>query len=196
MFLFPQEKPAVKADSHGWFDDHLKSYLKPIIKNDMKMIIELGSWLGSSTRWFCENSNAKVVAIDHWKGSIEHVNRRDVKDKLPTLYETFIVNCWDYRDRITPVKMDTISGLTWCSDMGFQPDIIFIDASHEYEDVLKDLETSHNLFPKAILVGDDWAWRNRRLQKRFTVREAVVDFCKKKNFKVADNTRCWHITKE
>jgi hypothetical protein len=196
MFTYPAEKPAVPADNHGWFNRDLKDYLKPLLKPDMKTIIELGSWLGSSTRWFCENTQAKVIAIDHWKGSIEHLERSDVKGKLPTLYETFIVNCWEYRDRILPVKTDTITGLMWCKDMGFSPEMIFIDASHEYQDVLKDLETSFRLFPSAIIVGDDWAWKNRRLKKRFTVREAVVDFCKNNKFNVANNGRCWHITKE
>jgi predicted O-methyltransferase YrrM len=192
MFSFPALKPNVKQDFHGWFDIHNEEFLKPLIKN-ANVIIELGAWLGKSTRWFCENSNTQIYSIDHWEGSIEHQGRKDVIDRLPILYETFLVNCWDFKDRIIPIKMNTQAGLYWCADHDVKPDLIFIDASHEYEDVYKDIETSFKLFKSAIIVGDDWKWRNRRLNKRFTVQEAVLDFCKNNNYQLTHNERCWQI---
>lgn len=195
MLKFPAIKPNVQEDSHGWFDQNNKDFLKPLITSETKVIVELGSWLGSSTRWFCENSSSIIISIDHWKGSIEHQGRKDVKDKIPTLYETFIVNCWEYRDRIMPVKMNTIAGMNYIKDIGVNPDIIFIDASHEYVDVVADIKTASELFPSAILVGDDWSWRNRKQDGRFTVREAVEYFKKKNNVEVVHNSRCWMIKK-
>jgi len=195
MIQFPAVKPDVAPDAHSWFGNRNKLFLKPLLTDNVKIIIELGSWLGTSTRWFCDNSKAHVYAVDHWLGSIEHQNRDDVKDKLPKLYETFIVNCWDYKNRITPIKMDTKAGMHYLADNDIKPDLIFVDASHEVDDVIADLTTAHTLFPDAILTGDDWQWKNRRLKRRMTVQEAVVYFTKTNNLKVQHNTRCWMITK-
>jgi predicted O-methyltransferase YrrM len=195
MLKFPAIKPDVPMDMHGWFDDRNKEFLKTILTPHIKIIVELGSWLGTSTRWFCDNSSAHIISVDHWLGSIEHQGRKDVRDKLPTLYETFIVNCWDYKDRITPIRMNTIAGMYYISDADIQPDMVFIDASHEFKDVVADLETASELFPKAILVGDDWSWKNKKQDKRFTVREAVEHFSKQTGLKVIHNSRCWMIKK-
>jgi predicted O-methyltransferase YrrM len=194
MLTFPETKPDVPHDIHGWFSNNNKEFLKPLIVN-VKVIIELGAWLGSSTRWFCDNSSAHVYSVDHWEGSFEHQARKGLQNKLPILYKTFIVNCWNYKNRITPVKMNTIAGMTYLFENDIKPDIIFVDASHEFEDVLADLQTASRLFPSAVLVGDDWTWRNRRFDKRNTVREAVLTFCKQNNFKISHNNRCWRIKK-
>jgi predicted O-methyltransferase YrrM len=194
MLKYPETKPSVPEDLHGWFDDRNKDFLKPLIEN-AKVIVELGAWLGTSTRWFCANSGGIVYSVDHWKGSIEHQTRKSLQDKLPTLYDTFIVNCWSFKDRIIPIKMTTVPGMHYIADNDIKPDIIFVDASHEYEDVLADLETASKLFPNAVLVGDDWSWKNRLKEKRKTVKEAVKTFCKKYKFKCRHNTRCWQIIK-
>jgi hypothetical protein len=193
MYSFPSVKPDVEPDSHGWFNDHMAAFIKPSITDQTKVILELGVWLGSSTRWFCKNSTAKIVSVDHWKGSVEHQGRKDVAGKLPTLYDTFIVNCWDFKDRIVPIKTDSITGMYICQDLGYTPDIIFVDASHEYEDVLKDIKTARNLFPTATIMGDDWSWKNRKLANRFTVREAVVEFAKQNSMSIREDGRCWQL---
>jgi hypothetical protein len=195
MFKFPEEKPNLKEDHHGWFSDDNKSFLKNIISDNTSKIIELGAWLGNSTLWFCQNSKATIYSIDHWKGSKEHQGRKDVKDKLPTLYETFIVNCWDYKERIVPIKMNTIDGLRWCKSNNINPDMIFVDASHEFEDVILDLEECMTLFPNAMVTGDDWNWKNKSQNRRKTVQEAVVYFSKKYRYKITENGRCWLIKK-
>ena len=196
MLKFPEVKPNVPMDMHGWFDDRNKDFLlNEVLEPDMKVIVELGAWLGTSTRWFCENSSAHIISIDHWKGSIEHQGRKDVKDKLPRLYETFLVNCWAFKDRITPVRMNTISGMHYIHDAGIKPDIVFVDASHEFDDVIADLEVAHMLFPDAILTGDDWEWKNKRQGKRFTVQEAVKHFSNQIQLPVMHNSRCWMLKK-
>lgn len=190
---FPDIKPSVNPDPHGWFNRRNKEILIDDVRTS-NIIVELGSWLGQSTRWLCDNSKATIYAIDHWNGSLEHQNRLDVKDKLPTLFDTFIVNCWDYRDRIKPIRSDSIDGLIELREMNVVPDLIYIDASHEYDDVLNDLEYSHKLFPTAVLIGDDWNWRQKKLNRR-TVKEAVLAFTDKYQFKVVNNTQAYKIIK-
>ena len=40
---------------------------------------------------------------------------------------------------------------------GIKPDVIFIDADHNYENVLKEIETAFRLFPNAVICGHDYA---------------------------------------
>lgn len=168
---FPSKKPKVEPDPHGWFRKSNEWVLGNELDLTTDCVIELGSWLGKSTRFIAENApNAKIYAIDHWKGSPEHhePHRVDVKDKLPTLYETFLVNCWEYKDQIVPLKMDTKKGLLKCYEKGLKPSLVYIDAGHDYESVLQDVQASHGYFPNAVLVGDDW--------ERPGVHRAVIAF--------------------
>jgi predicted O-methyltransferase YrrM len=196
MFKFPDVKPSVKPDMHGWFNNDNKIFLKNIINKQQKIIIELGSWLGSSTRWFCDNTNATIYAVDHWLGSNEHQGRVDVKDKLPILYETFIVNCWEYKDRIVPIRLNTIAGLQYLYDNQIVPDVIYVDASHEEADVIADIEKCLELFPDALITGDDWSWKNKKHNKRYTVRDAVLLVALKHKLHLTNNNRCWVLKRK
>ena len=132
------------------------------------MVVELGSWLGLSARFFLDIApNAMVICVDHWQGSLEHHHDEKWRKMLPTLYETFLVNLWSYRDRIIPLKAGTIEGLKLIHSLGIHPDLIYIDASHEYDAVFQDVQTAMALFPKSTICGDDWSWDG--------VRQAVTE---------------------
>ncbi|MAH49939.1 hypothetical protein CMI37_29240 [Candidatus Pacearchaeota archaeon] len=156
MDKWPEECPDVPEDSHGWFRKHNEKILAEKLEPH-HVVIELGSWLGKSTRFIADRCK-KVYAIDHWEGGPEHHTSKyeSIKGRLPKLYETFLKNCWSRKDKIIPLRMKTVVGLMKCSQAGIKPDIIYIDASHEYEDVLADISLSRELFPEALLIGDDW----------------------------------------
>lgn len=158
LYPWPQDKPDLESINHGWFYNPQKiQALKSIIKPDYQVLLEIGAWLGQSTRVLLDaNPDAHVISIDHWKGSQEHSGFRYTF--LPVLFETFLVNCWDFRDRLVPVRETSLNGLEIVAECNVQPDLILVDASHEYQDVLKDIETSHRLFPNAIICGDDYNW--------------------------------------
>ena len=40
--------------------------------------------------------------------------------------------------------------------IGIVPEVIYVDASHHYEDVLQDLSMCLARFPNARICGDDW----------------------------------------
>ncbi|NUQ65213.1 MAG: hypothetical protein HUU20_22330 [Pirellulales bacterium] len=46
-----------------------------------------------------------------------------------------------------------MEGLQRVGEAGLEPDLVYIDADHRYESVVKDLTTALDLFPRAILVG-------------------------------------------
>lgn len=74
------------------------------------------------------------------------------------LYETFLVNSWGSRHRLFPLRMDTCAGLELVASLRAPIDLIYVDADHTEEGVLRDLRAATRLFPDAILCGDDWQW--------------------------------------
>jgi hypothetical protein len=66
-------KNPLPFDGHGWFghEEHFKNLLA---EKKPKIAIEVGSWLGCSARSIASKlpSDGILIAVDHWKGSIEH----------------------------------------------------------------------------------------------------------------------------
>jgi hypothetical protein len=171
MFPWPPEMPTVEKDGHGWFREQNVKVLQKQFDSPIKprVVIELGSWLGLSTRFLAERAET-VIAIDHWEGGPEHHASKweAIKGRLPTLYETFLTNCWHIKDKIIPLRMTTEEGLRVCAKEGVVPDLIYIDAGHDFENVTNDIKVSKELFPDAMLVGDDW--------ERNGVHKAVMNY--------------------
>jgi len=94
---------------------------------------------------------------------------------LPTLYETFLVNCWEEREQIIPLRMTTLDALQLLARENVSPDLIYIDAAHDFESVLEDVRTCRKMFPKAALVGDDWAAEGVRRAVETVVKEEELE---------------------
>jgi len=145
--LWPETKPDIPFKEDGWFPKCNQEALKTCLSN-ATIIIELGSWLGLSTRWLLDNSKADVIAIDHWNGSTP-------SEKIPLLYETFLSNCWGYRNRLIPMRTTTLVGIEEVRKMGIKPNLIYVDAGHDYDSALADIKACLE-FEHCILVGDDF----------------------------------------
>src|SRR5690242_9264823 len=76
-------------NGHGWYP-HAARFEGLIKERDVKNVVEVGSWLGSSTRHIASllPPDGKVYAVDHWQGSEEHFHM-DVRSWIPTLYQQF-----------------------------------------------------------------------------------------------------------
>ena len=86
-----------------------------------RVIVELGSWLGLCTALLLEESgNAAVFAIDRWDATFLLDQQRDqyarddealgMLNGIP-LYDTYLANTWEWRQRLFPMRMDTVDGL-------------------------------------------------------------------------------------
>lgn len=127
------------------------------------IVVELGSWLGRSAIHFMQQTRCEaLICIDHWEGSEEHKVNPDWAEKLPTLFETFLVHLWDHRDRVIPMRLDTIAGMESVNAKGIRPDLIYVDASHDPDNVARDLSCALRLFPDAKICGDDWTHESVR----------------------------------
>jgi hypothetical protein len=140
-------------------EDGPRDLLARALSAETPLVIELGSWLGLSTRYIADRApNAVVVAVDHWRGSPEHHRHPEWRAMLPRLYETFLALCWEYRGRIVPLRMTTLEGLRTVAEFGLEPALIYVDAEHSAEAVTAEVELARRLFPRAVLVGDDYDW--------------------------------------
>jgi predicted O-methyltransferase YrrM len=198
LFTWPTEKPNVSAHEYHWFGYENAVILhQAISERNPKYILEMGSWNGSgSTRYILQNApNAHLVCIDHWSNNendyvqeecgIEEI--RKLWYQIEILFETFLVNTWEYQDRLTPFKAKTIDGLEQLGKMNIPFDIIYIDAHHDYESVLYDIETSHKLWPNATIVGDDYTWAG--------VKQAAHEFAEKNNIEIVVKGNCYYYKK-
>ena len=161
---WPQVCPELPVDPNdGWLYPSTRSMLQDALSPQTQIIVELGCWTGLSTRFLIDSApHATVIAVDHWRGSPEHVNDLKFSDRLGRLYEEFLAACWSYRARIIPVRSTTEAGLREIHAYGIVPDLIYIDADHSYEAVMADIALATQLFPTASIVGDDFDWETVR----------------------------------
>jgi glycosyltransferase involved in cell wall biosynthesis/predicted O-methyltransferase YrrM len=146
-------------DPQGWLDHSTREKLRELLAaRAAHVVVELGSWLGLSTRFLAEQlpPNGKVYAVDTWLGS-EEINRQAaMARRLPDLYQRFLSNVIHagLTDRIVPVRMTTVEA---AAALDVLPDLVFVDASHQEADVYADIMAWYpRLMPGGVLCGDDW----------------------------------------
>ncbi len=158
------------------YSDELKLEVEKVVNSGGKVFVELGSWLGLSTRIIASAipNDAKLYAIDTWKGSPKLMN----DTRLPKLYETFLSNCIrsGLAHKIYPIRMTTNEA---AKIFHRKIDFLFIDASHTYEAVYNDIM---NWYPKlsenGVICGDDWKYFE-------DVKKAAIDAARLLNISVA-----------
>lgn len=189
--IWPRKKPNLPFDGHGWFSH--ENAFRDLLKKDMENICEIGSWLGKSTRFMMDMlPKTNFYAIDHWSkdigdyGNGEPINESNSAgiEKISNLFEQFVSNCWDYRERLYLLRGKSHQVLRDIKKYDIKMDAVYIDASHAYDDVYKDIELSVENWPNARIIGDDYSWES--------VKSAVHDFALKKNLKVKSYpSMCW-----
>ena len=122
----------------GWLSDAEGELLYNLAKNVPKgqAIVEIGSWKGKSTLWLAKGAEVghknKVFAIDPHRGSGAHVSEGE-----EDTYPTFLVNLSKagVKNRVVPLVMTSSDAAQyWQGSVG----LLWIDGSHEYEDVKHD----------------------------------------------------------
>jgi len=126
------------------------------------IVIEVGSWHGRSTRSLGDNSCGVVYAVDHWKGSegegVAHASANNMKGDHA--YYEFLKNNFDLiqQGKIIPIRLDTENASDFFKEKDIKADMIFIDAGHTYDEVIKDIENWMPLVKEGgILCGHDYS---------------------------------------
>ena len=165
---WPAERPALKPRIQGWF--HGGNVFEKYCGGHIKIVLELGTWLGLSADWFARKCpHAHIICIDHWIGDADIARTRI---PLPPLPEQWYANMWPWRHRMTAITADMADGVNQAAAHGIEPDIVYIDGAHDFASVQRDLSAVLDHFPNARILGDDWTFP--------TVREAVGDVLRQK----------------
>ena len=173
--------------------------------NENSHFVEVGVWKGRSAAFMAveiinSKKDIKFDCVDTWEGSVEHKEFDVVINK--ELYKLFIDNIEPVKNVINPIKLPSLDAVNLYNDESL--DFIFIDASHEYEDVKNDIIS---WLPKlkngGILAGHDYEIFDgvtRAVNELFKKHEIEISencFIYKKNeqkntFKNIDEQRSWN----
>ena len=167
----------------GWFPTTNKETLERLIKeHNVKTVLEIGSFVGLSTAWFAERVE-KVFTIDPFD-AITRINylHGEMKEVAKNQLGNFRKNTDKY-DNIFELVMTSEQAFNH-HDFDLYADLIYIDGSHEYEDVKKDIEMWQNRATK-ILCGDDYTDSWPGVKK-------AVDEC---GLQVNKDQRLWYVKK-
>lgn len=181
----------------GWFDfpDFYTFLVNQYEKDSKGLFVEVGCWKGRSTSYlaveiFNSNKPITLYCVDTWKGSHEHATDPYVLSN--TLYDTFLNNLSSVKDIIVPMRSTSLEGSSQFADNSL--DAVFIDASHDQDNVTKDIEAWYpKVAPGGILGGHDHMpdWPG--------VVDAVKQFAERCNYKEDlqfSDRSVWYIRKK
>ncbi len=190
-------------DLQGWGSqspafDELLAKVKP------SRIIEVGTWKGGSAIHMATVARKlgiapEIICVDTWLGAVEFWTDHADPDRYlalkcrngyPTVYYQFVANVIHRgcHDLITPFPQTATIAALWFRRYGVLADLIYIDGSHEEEDVYADLVSYWDLVrPGGILAGDDWGWDGVRL--------AATRFANEQGLKVIHLADKWFLEK-
>lgn len=142
------------ATVEGWCAPTELEYLASVAEKS-HCILEVGSWKGRSTSVLAQHTPGIVVAVDTFQGSVEH--QPELKGKPASgVYHAFSANTSRY-DNIWPLLANSLSAARIISHGPMRFDLIFIDASHDYESVKADIQAWLPLLADGgILCGHDY----------------------------------------
>jgi hypothetical protein len=156
-----------------------------------KVYVEAGVWLGTSFIAVTKELKALglhdsySIAIDTWLGALEFMcarNRHDLDSSrnlnprfgYPSVYYHFLSNIVSagIASQVVPIAQTSQLGAKYLIAKGIKAEVVYIDGSHEYDDVKADLLLYWHVLdhsnPNSAIVGDDLTWKG--------VKRAVDEF--------------------
>jgi hypothetical protein len=164
---------------HPFFEDY-------ITRHRPKLILELGTWKGGSAVYMAElvkklGLTCPIICIDTWLGhwawwadkkigtwnsatgkldeTMTLWNDINTRNGFPMVYFQFLANVvlTDNKDIIVPLPQTTTHGMAMLKHMQIRPDMIYVDADHEYAPVYSDIVDAYDLLlPGGVMLGDDY----------------------------------------
>lgn len=169
-------------DGTAHFGDRQKRGLLHVIQRYRpKSVVEIGSYLGASTRFIAQllDDDGVVYAVDHWLGNDEWTHQQNYQEIQSLFYQKFLSNVIHAGlcHKIIPMKMTSVDAS--CT-LEVVPDLIFIDGSHDYHSVYEDLTAWYpHVRGHGVLCGDDYNWGNNK-----PVKQAVDRFARENGLSV------------
>lgn len=142
----------------GWFNcENLYRFMVARAKDGARFV-EIGVWKGKSAAFMAveiANSGKKIdlFLVDHFKGSVEHQNDPQVLND--TLEAQCKANLEPVQTMIKYITMSSVAAASTFEDESL--DFVYVDGSHEYQDIKDDIEAWLPKIKKGgIIAGDDY----------------------------------------
>ena len=155
----------------GFFSDNEAAELQRLCQD--KICLEIGSFYGKSTVCIAEVAKS-VLAVDTWQSAGD--GQTQTGRLSEGIFDTFLNATWGYDNikYIMGFSHDVVPALE-----GKQFDVVFIDATHSYEGVKKDVEISlPKLKDDGVFIFHDYTtWRGvaEAVDELFKGLDGVVD---------------------
>ena len=169
----------------GWFgerDARFYSYQVRRVSRPARFV-EIGSWKGRSSYLMADTirRSGKPIefwCVDTWEGSEEHLHTDSVT--TGTLYDEFLKNTAPVSDYLRPIRATSFDAASRFDDGSL--DFVFIDAAHDYENVLADIDAWRpKVKPEGVLAGHDylavWPGVIRAVEQAFQGKARVYGTC-------------------
>ncbi len=169
----------------GWMHLEELNWLYETAKG-MNSIIESGVWKGKSTYvLLCGCKDGIVYAIDTFIGDIEveDISGINLKEGKGSTYNEFMKNVNEFKNLVV-YKEDALAILENFKLSGKKFDMVFLDDSHRYEHLKKEIEGWLSLTNK-ILCGHDYTWDN--------VKKAVNEVLGRDKIEIISSIWCYRI---
>lgn len=155
-------------DVQGWGSDapifrELIEQLRP------RLIVEVGSWKGASALHMAAVCDAldletRILCVDTWLGAYEFIGATSERDLqtlhgYPRVYYQFLANVVrsGQQRRIIPFPQTSLIAARYLWHHQIRADLIYIDGSHDEQDVAADIHAYWPLLRKGgVLFGDDY----------------------------------------
>ena len=147
----------------GWFSLEKAIVIQRIVRSlpEASRLVELGSFEGRSSVAIAAvlPLGSTLYCVDHFRGSREH---HEMGVDVRSIFKAFLENVerFGVRSRIRVLKSDSLEAAREFSDASL--DLLFHDASHDFESVVADLTTWYpKINPRGWLICDDYeeSWK-------------------------------------
>ena len=181
---YPRDLSGWGSDSQA-FDELISLLPSPTL------IVEVGTWKGASAIEMAkaldrhhQAKKAQILCIDTWLGALEFWTNHDDAERYgslklnhgyPTVYYQFLANVCHagFQDVVIPFPQTSTIAAQFLRTHAIQADLIYIDGSHEEEDVYQDLQDYWPILkPSGTVFGDDYSWDGVRLAVERFAKEA------------------------
>ena len=122
---------------------------------DGSFVLSIDTWLGDAYMWALKDQVKCVSCTRTYADTLQRIHGK------PAFFYQFLQNVLDAKveRRVVPFPLATNEAARVLDYLGWQPDLVYIDASHDALDVIQDLEHFYHLcLCGGVLVGDDYHW--------------------------------------
>ncbi len=182
--------------------------LNQIHQHDITLMVEVGCFLGGSAlHWLQAKPDLTLIGVDPWENSwaayvesmatdpsmsrhVVHLPDSEI-DRIAWLLRTYgnfattMNNLRLFKDRFIPVRRFSPEALKYLHSRHVPLQMIYIDAFKHSD----DLRVAYDLFPDAVLCGDDWLWPDETGE--MVMQRHIKEFAHENGFDIEDSRQSW-----